>query len=131
VLVLNVVTSSPVAAVIGYIAGIFTEPIKLWFQKRAGIKQMEAALYKEMASNYESLKSAVVASKKLKAGHSMHVNDIQRNHSAFDRIKTEYLSVQIPSFDSIEWIYRNFRSFAGKGSEVQHCEFSVRVRDAG
>ena len=52
----------------GFIVGVLTEPIKLWFQSKAKLKEMETALYRQMASNYQSLIEYLRLYRKLQVG---------------------------------------------------------------
>jgi hypothetical protein len=101
----------------GFFVGVLTEPIKLHFQRKSKISQMEIALYRELASNYESLLLYSRASQKLEAGHHMYVHDIQIKETVLNQLRQDYLYAQLPNIRSIEQIYQVFASFKGLGEE--------------
>jgi len=114
-------------AVGGFIVGVFTEPIKLQFQQRSKLHQMETALYREMASNFESLLEHLKTQLTLKEGHNIYVHDIQKKDDVLQRTKQEYLYAQIHNLRNIEIFYRRFASLKGKGEKPEHWRAAREV----
>lgn len=123
----KIVVSAGCGAVCGFIVGILSEPPKLWFQSRAKITDMETALYREMASNYQSLIEYLRLYRKLQVGHHMYVHDIQRKGDVLTRVRADYLYAQIPNIQQIELFHRLFDGLRGLGEKPEHWNHADKL----
>jgi hypothetical protein len=115
-------------AVYGWAGGFFTKFLHGKLDDTKAIGNIEFAVYKETAGNYQNLVGAIETfdSNQNTALH-IYVNDIKVSDEWYQKLRTDIHYPQLTSSKAIDSIYLALGRFKGKGEREEDFEYAREV----
>jgi hypothetical protein len=127
-IVVDVFTSKPLLTFAGYVAGLATEPLKLWFKKREDLKNMQYSLYREMAGNFQHLVGVLHTIRlNTNSAVSYMLHDIKQSEERFIEARKDNRFDQLKHVNGIKRMYSSFRRLIGKASRPEDMEIADEI----
>ena len=115
-------------AVAGFIVGVLTEPVKLYWQRRSELAQMKFSIYRELAGNFQNL-VGFVHTIRLNNNPAVHfyLHDARISSDRYGEAKKDLIFDRLSEATTIVTAYAAFGKLRGLGSGPTDMEVADSI----